>query len=157
MRSCGIVLAWGYAWLGDAIWLVAGCLAAPENSSPTSPLHQHWCLSGLTRSWSRHSDSVSSCAGLQEAMAGYEKGTTLSYSTQPLQSLNGDQGVAQSKMTAFHLTGVQPRTQGFVSTLSVQGRQTSSKNSKRSFPHWESSRKWQHRPFFTSCTQIIVF
>lgn len=123
MRSCGIVLAWGYAWLGDAIWLVAGCLAAPENSSPTSPLHQHWCLSGLTRRWSRHSDSVSSCAGLQEAKAGYEKGTTPSYSTQPLQSLNGAQGVAQSKMTAFHLTGVQPRTQGFVSTLSVQGRE----------------------------------
>lgn len=43
-------------------------MAAPENSSPMSPLHQHWCLSGLTRSWSRHNDSVFSCAGLREAM-----------------------------------------------------------------------------------------
>lgn len=100
---------------------VAGCLAAPENGSPTSPLHQHWCLSGPTRSWSRHNDSVFSCAGLQEAMARCEQGDCPILQHAAITELEWSaRSKVQRKMAALHLTGVQQRTQRFVSTLSVQ-------------------------------------
>lgn len=116
MRSCGIVLE-AKPGLGDAIWLggwLSGC--SRKQQSDISFASAYLVSPGAGPGTMTQCSPVLAC---RKQWLGVSKGTAPFCSTQPLLSLNGVQGVTRCKVAALHLTGVQQRTQRFVSTLSV--------------------------------------